>query len=148
MGPEALVVGPFALPDEYRRGGERLISRLRDDGVDLRGGAWAVVYDDHQPYLYLVTPGVEDRDPRLTYKKVADAQIALARDGVPAAGSVGDAVKLIPPSRPLAQSILSVYHRYPDEQPTVHRGFGLGSGVVEEAYIYPAALFRPAPQPG
>ncbi|MBX9578777.1 MAG: hypothetical protein K2X87_00570 [Gemmataceae bacterium] len=125
-----------------------MIDRLVADGVDVRGATWAAIYDDDQPYLYLITADVEDRDSRPTYKKVAAARIALAGEGLPPEQRIDrEAVKLIPPSSPLARSVLSIYHRYPDDRPTVHHESGLGSGNITGAYIYPASLFRPQPAP-
>lgn len=137
-----------ALVREQLDGGEKLIRRLLADGADLSGGLWAELDGDGQPYLYLVSPEVENRDPRLMYRKISAAQAALDSAGLHWLERVDRfGIKLIPPSHPLARGVLGQYRRHPGVTPTWHHGSVLGSVFVDGAYIYPARLFRPQPAP-
>lgn len=138
----------IGLVNEQIEGGRKLIARGRQDGLGLTGGCWAKLADDGQPYLYLVAPEVATDGPLAAYRKLAAVQAALEADRLPAAERIDPfAVKLISTGRSLAEGLAWHYHRFPDEHPTWHHGRVLGREDIDGAYIYPAALFRPAPQP-
>lgn len=133
---------------EQLDGGEKLIRRLVADGVVLSGGLWAEMDGDGQPYLYLITPEVEDRDPRITYRKISAAQAALDAAGLHWLERIDRfGIKLLATSHPLARGVLRYYHRHPGVIPTWHHGSVLGSVYIDGAYIYPASLFPPQPAP-
>ena len=67
---------------EQLDGGERLIRRLVASGFNLAGGLWTQAEGDGQVYLYLITPEVEGRDPRIAYGKLAATQKAIEQEGV------------------------------------------------------------------
>lgn len=148
MDQAVLVDGRVLLPPGQRVGGETLIRRLLAGGVDIRGAVWAAVYDDDQPYLYLITGDVEDRDSRPTYQKVAAARIALAGEGLPPEQRIDrEAVKLVRPSSPLAGKVFRACGRDRQGQPAAPHEPAIGMGSIDGAYIYPASLFRPLPAP-
>jgi len=134
---------------EQLDGGERLIRRLVASGFNLAGGLWTQAEGDGQVYLYLITPEVEGRDPRIAYGKLAATQKAIEQEGVHWLERIDQfGVKLIPPSRPLARGVLEEYRRYPVPTPTWRGGSILGPVYSDGAYIYPPSLFQPQPQAG
>lgn len=130
-------------------GGEKLVRQLAASGFPVSAALWAKAEGDGQLYLYVATPEVDDRDPRIAY-----GQLAAARQAVEGSWShplervERYSVKLIPPSHPLARAVLDEYRRYPGTLPTRRGGSRLGTVDVEGAYIYPPSLFQPQPQAG
>lgn len=135
-----------ALVREQVEGGEKLIRQLRASGFEVVAGIWTQLDGDSRAYLYLITPEVDNRDPRIGYGRVSDAQQALEATGLHWSERIDPfAVKLIPPRHPLAQGVIGHYARFNDPFPTWHGGSILGSVYIDGAYIYPASLFQPQP---
>lgn len=127
-------------------GGEKLIRRVRDRGLELTGALWARTDDDARDYLYLVSPAVENADPRISYREITKAQVELEDGGLDWAERIDPfGIKLISPRHPLANAVLEHYRDYPGPMPTWFHGAHLGSRLIENAFIYPPSLFRSAP---
>src|SRR5690349_13478687 len=95
-------------------GGERLIRQALASGFDVRAALWAKIEGDGQWYLYLVTPEVENRDPRIGYGKLAAVERGLERSWSHPLEQIDRyGVKLISPNHPLAQGVLEEYRRCP-----------------------------------
>lgn len=141
-------MGQAPVVREQVDGGERLIRELRARGFDLVAAAWAREPSYGRWYLYLVSPAVENADPRPSYSVVRTA----LRDLDPAWAHPLEridpfSVMLLAPSEPLGRGMLALHHHALGRFPTILGDTALGDAVVEGAYVYPATLFRPAPQP-
>lgn len=134
-----------SLVREQIDGGEKLIRKLIGLGFELSAGVWAKIEDDGRDYLYLVTPRVENADPRPAYAEVSAAQEALENAGLHGMEQIDQfGIKLIPPTHSLAEAVLDRYAKYPGPIATWFNGSRFGSTSVEGVYIYPPSLFRVA----
>lgn len=138
-----------SLVREQLDGGEKLIRRLVSDGLGVTGAAWAQLDGDADPYLYLVVPDVEARGSRAAYRRVSAAQIALEAEGLHWLERLDRfGTKLLSARDPFARGLARYYADAPPSPHPVWTGSRPFGGVyVDGAYVYPAALFRPAPRP-
>lgn len=127
-------------------GAARLLATLSHSGLALVGACWARTTDDGRWRLYLVTPAVENADPRPSYRIVRAAIQGMDGEWGHSLERIDPFdVFLLAPSEALAVGIMGHYRRFPDEYPTWHHGSVLGEVSIEGAYIYPAKLFAPQP---
>ncbi len=134
-----------ALVREQIEGGEKLIRKLIERGFELWAGLWTKMEYDSKSYLYLISPQVEKVGLINAYRKVSAAQIDLEKSGLHWMEQIEQfTVKLIPPSDPLAEEILTRYQQYPDMSPAHAHGWRYSSSLVEGGFAYPSSLFHTA----
>jgi hypothetical protein len=120
--------------------GEDLLRQLQKDGLAVSGAMWEQAEDDSQPYLYVVTPNIDQEGGFEANLRLGRALRAVrAANTDPFRELDPFAVKLLPPREPLAAVLLWYLERHPDDQPT----YRFTRGATEAAYIYPATLFAP-----
>ena len=124
---------------EQARGGEELLRRFQETGVEVDGAAWVKTESDAQPYLYIVSSTLDKDATFDAYQHLREALSKVVTDPNDPFSQLN--VKLISPSRSVARGIVDWLLRHPDDSSTFYHGAILGDVVIDGAYIYPATLF-------
>jgi hypothetical protein len=124
--------------------GRRLIDVLLARGLDVRAALWAKPAEASKPYLYIVSPKVDDEGPGAAYHfvhdvlrsspdfwiKPLDVRVVGVNDSL---GAV--ALKAIEPRAPASQSVVNPPRPYPGMMRVAEGTFG---GLdIDWAFIYP-----------
>ncbi|HKI31396.1 MAG TPA: hypothetical protein VKA46_05985 [Gemmataceae bacterium] len=126
--------------------GRRLIERLIQEGISVTAAGWLTTSDDEGQWCLYVASPIRDESPLKAYKRV---QAVIRRMPHPFWIGLLD-VKVISPTSPIAQRMLSIYRRYPAKNGIryTHR-LADGEDVgIEEAFIYPPPIMVPSSQGG
>ncbi len=137
------------LVSEQTQAGERLISALVGEGLEIRVAFWAKPTDEGKWLLYLASPIVDDKGPTAAYRVVHgvlrktpdlwidpfDIRVVGLKDSLTEA-----ALAVIEPKG--QQSLYAVRNAKPYPGITWFRGDTLGGVSVDGAYIYPPSQLR------
>ncbi len=133
----------IALVTEQIDDGRKLVERLVREGIGVTVAGWLTTSDDEGLWcLYIASP-IRDESALKAYKRV---QAVIRQMPQPFWVGLLD-VKIISPTSPLAQRMLSIYRRYPAKNGIryTHRiADGMDAGI-EEAFIYPPPTMVPTP---
>ena len=126
------------------QGGEALILLLPGKGVEVTGAAWVKTDDDGQPYLYVVSPTVEDAGPLEAASRLVAALNELDQTPADPFQRIDPyGIRLVSPSDPVAGWVRKWHERRADDRPTFHSGGSVNGVPLDGAYLYPAAMFAP-----
>jgi hypothetical protein len=120
--------------------GQRLVGRLRDEGVGVTAAFWARE-DENGPWvLYLATALVgEDGATREAYGRVQQAYRQMPQPF----WIQPLQIKVVGPSDPVTKDVLELQRRYPGKRPIRLGETHLGGLSFEEVYIYPSEVTQP-----
>jgi hypothetical protein len=124
------------LVEERKAGGQQLLSRLAEEGIEVTAACWLRETEDSQWYLHIATSLVsKDRSVHDAYLRI----IPLIQQISPPHWLDPMDVKLIPPDSPIAEAVRELHRRYPGRGP-IHLGETIfARRSVEGAYVYPPA---------
>jgi hypothetical protein len=126
MGQEPLV-------EEEKKGGQEVVTLLRDSGFDVTAAFWLKEDDDESSwFLSIASKNVETDGIHEAYRKVGDVMGQL-----PELSIDPFSVKLIPLSQPLAKAVLDLQAQRPRKSGLWLRAPRLGNIFASGAYIYP-----------
>ncbi len=114
--------------------GQRLLDRLREEGVDVRAAGWLKPVETDRWSLYIATPVVDERGSTEAYRQVLGALRSLGSDWIDSSD-----VWLVGTKHPAARDLLDIRQRSPDWVPARSRHPLLGGTSAEEVYVYPSA---------
>ena len=131
-------------------GGEKLLARLRDRGVDVTAACWAKTVEDDKPYPYIASRAIVDHGIRPAYGEVRTARESLSGEwGHPLERIDPFTVNLVPPDNPMARALVDIHRRFPDRFATWFQGPDLGGTPLDgPAYIYPPTPAATVPAAG
>ena len=122
---------------EQIQDGEKLVRAILEEGaVDVQAAFWIAEEETSQPYLHVVSADVLRLGRRETYGKI---RRVIRTMNQPFWIQLDD-VKLIDPSRPLAQEVLQRLKQHPGPYPLRAGGAYLGGDYVDQYYIYPSSV--------
>jgi hypothetical protein len=124
------------LVEERKAGGQQLISRLLEEGIEVTAACWLRETEGGRWYLNIATPLVgKDRAPSDGYRRI----IPLIQQIPPPHWLDPMDVKLIPPDSPIAEAVRDLHRKYPGRGP-IHLGETIfARRSIEGAYVYPPA---------
>ena len=115
--------------------GQRLIDRLRAEGIEVSVAGWLKESDSGDWYLYLATPLVgAGGAKRQAYHRVNAVMRGMEEDGL---WVDPFEIKVIGPHDPTAKDMIAYRDGRPARTPTWFRGSRLGELAAEGAYLYP-----------
>jgi hypothetical protein len=128
------------LVDEQISDGERLLDRLRQEGIAVRAAGWVKPADEERWSLLVATPLVDEKGPIGAYREVY--RVLRSLEDV----RVKDyEVKLVGEGQRAAKDLLEAQPRYPAGLQR-SRLTSVGGVPVEEVYVYPSAQSTTGPK--
>ena len=126
------------LVEIHKEGGQRLIERLAEEGIEVTAAAWLKASDDDRYYLNIATPIAEEgADLRPAYRRIH----AVIR-ATPELSWIGAGIiNVVSPESPIALGINEINGQFPRPAGFEFGAARFGKTNIERAYIYP----RPAP---
>ncbi len=132
-----------ALVREQIEGGERLIRKLLERGsLRVDGALWGQREYDGRTYLYLILPNLDRDGSFKSHDAIGEAQAELENEGIHWMERI-ESLRLLSPTDPLARGVLDKYRAFPRMKPSLPRDQGIGSEIVDNAFVYPPSLFQP-----
>lgn len=125
-----------ALVENQIDDGQRLLTRLAEEGVDIRSACWGKPVDKHRWSLYIATPALEEKGLLGAYGEI-----------LPLLQSLGDVsitdsdIHLIGAKHPMVQAALTLRRRFPHKHPLPYPPIPSGSSLLggiplEGVYVY------------
>ena len=125
------------LVETQMKDGQRLLDRLRQEGIAVTAAGWVKESDSGDWYLYLATPLVgEDDVATPAYRRVLAVIREMEKEGFEMDPFE---IKAIGPHDPIAKALTAQRDGRRARTPTWFGGSRLGELAVEAAYIYPPA---------
>lgn len=121
---------------EQIQDGEKLVRAIHEDGVDVQAAFWMADDESSLPYLHIVSDDVPRMGRGETYGRI----IRVLRRMDQPFWVRFDEVKLVDPSRPLAQDIIERLNRNPGPYALRANATYLGGEYVDQYYIYPSTV--------
>ena len=113
--------------------GQKLITRLAENGVPVLAACWMKESDGGLWFLYLVTPLVgKDGATTPAYRRINAVIRALPEPP----GIDPWWIKAVGPSEPVGLALLDIQRRHPGKLPSWYDGARLGDVSIDTAYIY------------
>lgn len=117
--------------------GAKLLSALREGGVEI-SAAWLMkAVEDGLWFLYLATKLVDELGITPAYRKTFEVMRPLEPLLIE-----WSEVKLVSPSSKVAQEVLEIQSQFGDQRSPRFGGKRLGGISIESAYIYPQRVVR------
>jgi hypothetical protein len=112
--------------------GQRLLDRLKEEGVVVSAACWLKPVEEDRWSLYVATPAVDEKGPMEAYRQVHGVLRSLGNASITSSD-----IKLIGEKHPVAQEVLDLQQRFPGGIPTQFRPPLLGGIPVEDLYLCP-----------
>jgi hypothetical protein len=112
--------------------GQRLLDRLREEGVVVRAACWVKPADEDRWSLYIATPVLDEKGGLEAYRQVIHVLRSLGDVSLTSSD-----IKLVGEKDPIAQDALDILRRFPHSTPIRSPRPLLGGTPVEEVYVYP-----------
>jgi hypothetical protein len=91
--------------------GQRLLTRLAEEGVDVRAACWGKPFDKHRWSLYIATPAVDEKGLLRAYGPVLRILRSLGDVSI-----TDSDINLIGAKHPMAEAALA-FRRFPHKHP-------------------------------
>lgn len=126
-----------SLVDARFESGESLLRRLDAKGIPVTAAFWLRMSEEDDWRLVLASPLVDELGPKASYQRVQSATAPLLLDGI----SLAD-ISLLSPKHDIIKLMGHAVGTGP--APSIS-GIRFSSGVINNAFIYDAYIYRMAP---
>jgi hypothetical protein len=123
----------FALVESQMTDGQKLVTRLVQEGFPVTAAGWVNATEASRWHLYIASPVVDDQGPFTAYRRIHEV---IQQMPEPFWVEPSD-VKVIEAKSPIAREVQEMFRGSPRKIPIRYRGARLGDLSIEAAYIYP-----------